>query len=40
MHTDVRLKLEDALEGEDVRDDLALSRVIGTVPGVEKASVN
>ena len=40
METNVRLKLKHVLQGEDVRDDLALSRVIGSVTGVEEASVD
>lgn len=40
MVTNVRLKLEDVLEGEDMGDDLALPRVISTITGVEEASVD
>ena len=40
MQANVRFKLEDALEGEDVRDDLALPCVIGPITGVEEASVD
>ena len=40
MQTDVRFELEHILEGENVRDDLALSRVVGPVAGVEEASVD
>ena len=40
MLTNVGLKLEDALEGEDVRDDLALPRVILPIAGVEETSVD
>jgi len=39
MQTNVRFELKDALEGEDVRDDLALPCVIGPITGVEEASV-
>jgi hypothetical protein len=40
IQTDVRFELEDALEGEDVRDNLALLCVIDPIAGVEKASVD
>lgn len=35
-----RLELQDTLLGEYMRDDFALTRVVGTVPGVEQTSVN
>lgn len=38
--TNVRLEFEDALEGENVRDDLALPCVIDSIAGVEEASVD
>ena len=40
MHTDVRFKLEYALEGEGLRDDLALPRVVGPIAGGEDTSVD
>ena len=40
MQTNVRLELEHALEGEDMRDDLAFPCVIGPIAGIEKASVD
>ena len=40
MQTDVRFEFEDALEGEDVRDDLAFSRMVGPITGVEQPSVD
>ena len=39
MLANVGLKLEDALEGEDVGNDLALPRVILSIAGVEDTSV-
>jgi len=40
MQTNVRFELEHALEGEDVRDNLAFPRVIGPIAGIEKPSVD
>ena len=40
MKPNVRLKLEYALEGEDVRYDLAFPGVIGSITGVEETSVD
>jgi len=40
MQTDIRLELQHILEGKYMRDDLALSRVIGPIAGVEEASVD
>ena len=40
MKPNVRLKLEHALEGEDVRHDLAFPGVIGSIAGVEETSVD
>ena len=40
MQANVRFKLEHALEGEDVRDDLAFPCVIGPIAGIEKSSVD
>ena len=40
MQTNVRFELEDALEREDVRDDLALPGVIGPIAGIEETSVD
>jgi hypothetical protein len=39
MQTNVRLELEHALLGEDVRDNFALSGVIVPIAGVEEAAV-
>ena len=39
MQTNARLELEHALEGEDVRDDLAFPRVVVPIAGVEETSV-
>lgn len=40
MQTNVRFELEHVLEGEDVRDDLALPCVIGPNTGIEESSVD
>jgi len=40
MQANVRFELEHALEGEDVRDDLAFPCVIGPIASIEKSSVD
>jgi len=40
MLTDIRFELQYALEREDVRNNLALSRMLGPVTSVEEASVD
>jgi len=40
MQANVRFELEHALEGEDVRDDLAFPGVIGPIAGIEQSSVD
>jgi len=40
MQTDVRFELEHALQGEDVRDDLAFPCVIGPITGIENSSMD
>ena len=40
MKPNVRLKLEDALEGEDVRNNLALPGMVISVAGVEETPMD
>jgi len=40
MQANVRFELEHALQGEDVRDDLAFPCVFGSIAGTENCSVD